>query len=144
MKNNDGFDSKEKFYEFNSFLKKVIIFSGKEFYRKELKNRKRELELLDNDSFENIFIDTSIYEENFFENQASKDVLDFINFCENLNLHCALKSLSAIEQEVIFLLYSKELSQEEAAKILNICSKSVSRIKVRAFDKLRKFLKGDK
>jgi len=143
MKENNV-NSKEKFYEFNSFLNKVIIFSGKEFYRKELKNRKRELELLDNDSFENIFIDTYIYEEKFFENQTSKDVLDFINFCENLNLHCALKSLSAIEQEVIFLLYSKELSQEEAAKILNVCSKSVSRIKVRAFDKLRKFLKGDK
>lgn len=144
MKENNNVNSKEKFYEFNSFLNKVIIFSGKEFYRKELKNRKRELELLDNDSFENIFIDTYIYEENFFENQTSKDVLDFINFCENLNLHCALKSLSAIEQEVIFLLYIKELSQEEAAKILNICSKSVSRIKIRAFDKLRKFLKGDK
>ena len=88
---------------------------------------------------------------NFFCWKLSKKIFcignfffDFINFCENFNLHCALKSLSAIEQEVLFLLYSKELSQEEVANILNICSKSVSRIKLRAFDKIRKFLKGEK
>ncbi len=132
-------NSNEKFYEFNSFLNKVIIFSGKEFFRKELKNKRRELDLIDDDNFENMYLNSYLCED-----QTSKDVFDFINFCENFNLHCALKSLSAIEQEVLFLLYSKELSQEEAANILNICSKSVSRIKLRAFDKIRKFLKGEK
>ncbi len=132
-------NSNEKFYEFNSFLNKVIIFSGKEFFRKELKNKRRELDLIDDDNFENMYLNSYLCED-----QTSKDVFDFINFCENFNLHCALKSLSAIEQEVLFLLYSKELSQEEVANILNICSKSVSRIKLRAFDKIRKFLKGEK
>lgn len=144
MKEKSKSNSKEKFYEFNSFLNKVIIFSGKEYFRKELKNKRRELELIDNDNFENLYLDTYLFEDFLFENQTSKDAVDFINFCENINLHCALKSLSAIEQEVLFLLYSKELSQEEAAKILNICSKSVSRIKLRAFDKIRKFFKGEK
>lgn len=143
MEEENKFDSKEKIYEFNSFLNKVIIFSGKEFYRKEIRNKRREIELLDNDNFENLFDNTYINEEDVFFNQPSKDVIEFISYCENLNLHCALKSLSAIEQEVIFLLYTKELSQDEAAKILNICSKSVSRIKLRAFDKIRKFFKGE-
>lgn len=137
-------NSNEEFYEFNSFLNKVIIFSGKEFFRKELKNKRRELDLIDNDNFENMYLNSYLCEDFLFEDQTSKDVFDFINFCENFNLHCALKSLSAIEQEVLFLLYSKELSQEEAANILNICLKSVSRIKLRAFDKIRKFLKGEK
>ena len=43
----------------------------------------------------------------------------------------------------MILLYNKELSQDEASKILEICSKSVSRIKVRAINKLRKYMKGD-
>ena len=61
----------------------------------------------------------------------------------SLQLKNALKSLTAIEQSVIFLLFQEELSQDEAAKILEIWSKSVSRIKVRAIKKLRKYLKGD-
>ena len=61
----------------------------------------------------------------------------------SLQLKNALNSLTAIEQSVIFLLFQEELSQDEAAKILEIWSKSVSRIKVRAIEKLRKYLKGD-
>ena len=37
----------------------------------------------------------------------------------------------------------KQLKQDEAAKILNICSKSVSRINKRAIEKIKKYLKGD-
>ena len=69
-------------------------------------------------------------------NSTVDDLLD------NLELENALGSLSAIEQSVIFLLFKEELSQEEAAKILEICSKSVSRIKLRAINKLRKYLQG--
>ena len=61
----------------------------------------------------------------------------------SLKLNNAIKSLSAIEQAVIFLLFKRELSQDEAAKILEICSKSVSRIKIRAITKLRKYLEED-
>ena len=56
----------------------------------------------------------------------------------NIELSNALKSLSAIEQAVIFLLFQENLSQDEAGKILEICSKSVSRIKLRAINKLKK------
>ena len=60
-----------------------------------------------------------------------------------MELNRALNCLSDIEQAVIFLLYNKELSQDEAAEILNIWSKSVSRIKIRAIEKLRKHMEGD-
>ena len=60
-----------------------------------------------------------------------------------LELNIALKSLSDIEKTVIFLLFNEQLNQDEAAKILDICSKSVSRIKLRALKKLRKYFKGD-
>ena len=42
---------------------------------------------------------------------------------------------------VLFLLYNKDLSQEEAAKILNMYSQAVNRIKMRAISKLRDIMK---
>ena len=77
---------------------------------------------------------------NSVANSATTD-FDLVENC--LELNTALSKLSEIEQTVIFLLYNKELSQDEASKILEICSKSVSRIKVRAINKLRKYMKGD-
>ena len=65
------------------------------------------------------------------------------NIENTIELNNALKSLSAIEQSVLFLLFKEDLSQDDAAKILEICSKSVSRIKLRAIDKLKKYLKED-
>ena len=77
-------------------------------------------------------------------NSAVNSTIADFDLVENcLELNTALSKLSDIEQTVIFLLYNKELSQDEASKILEICSKSVSRIKVRAINKLRKYMKGD-
>ena len=58
-------------------------------------------------------------------------------------LNSALNCLSDIEQAVIFLLFNEQLSQDEAAEILKIWSKSISRIKLRAIEKLRNYLEGD-
>ena len=59
---------------------------------------------------------------------------------ENIELVCALKSLSNIELTVIFLLYQEQLTSSEASKILKICSDSVTRIKRRALKKIKKYL----
>ena len=40
-------------------------------------------------------------------------------------------------------MFKRELKQEDAAKILNICSKSVSRINKRALEKIKKHLMGE-
>ncbi len=61
----------------------------------------------------------------------------------SLQLKSALKSLSAIEQAVIFLLFEEELTQSEAAEILEVYSKTVSKIKIRAINKLKKYFKED-
>ena len=71
------------------------------------------------------------------------DIDNFKNECENIELVCALESLSDIELTVIFLLYKKQLTSQEASKILKICSDSVTRIKRRAFKKIEKYLKGE-
>ncbi len=128
--------------KFNNYINSIIFLSAKEFYRKEMKKEKKELKLIDDDNF-NEYLEKYIkYNDKFEENQYSRDVIEFIDYCENYELHTALKSLSAIEQSVIFLLFSEELSQIEASNILNICSKSVSRIKTRAVKKLKNKLKG--
>lgn len=141
-KNNLKFvdDSIEKF---NSFINTTIFLSAKDYFRKEVKKEEREIKIIDDENFEK-YLESFLEYENEFENtQYPKNFIEFINLCQNDELHIALKSLSSIEQSVIFLLYSEELSQEEASKILKICSKSVSRIKLRAVKKLRKLLKGE-
>lgn len=126
MENNDYREER-----FDSFLSKTIIMASKEYFRKEITTDTKEQTIFDDENYQQL-----IYE-----------LLDYKSDYENINLSLtlqdALKSLSAIEQAVIFLLFKKDLEQDEAAKILEICSKSVSRIKLRAIEKLKKYLKGD-
>ena len=119
--------------KFDSFLNKTIILSSKAYFKKQMRIANKERIIIDD-------------EENSILEGASmlKSAFSTIDDIENtLELNSALQSLSAIEQSVIFLLFKEDLSQDDAAKILEICSKSVSRIKLRAIDKLRKYIKGD-
>lgn len=131
-KNNSDLTQEEKENRFNNFLNKTIILSSKRYFKKEINISKREQTLVDNNS------NTSVL--NSVANSVTTD-FDLVENC--LELNTALSKLSDIEQTVIFLLYNKELSQDEASKILEICSKSVSRIKIRAIKKLRKYMEGD-
>ena len=45
---------------------------------------------------------------------------------------------------VVFLLFEKQFTSNEASKILEICSDSVTRIKRRAIKKLKNYMKGRK
>jgi len=119
---------------FDSFLNKTIILSSKAYYKKH-KNIGNKEKTIVNDGNYAAFLENYIVENDDFSLIDSIDV--------ELQLNNALKSLSAIEQSVIFLLFKEELNQEDAAKILEICSKSVSRIKLRAISKLKKYLKED-
>ncbi len=119
---------------FDSYINKIIIFSSKGFFKKQMSVINKERTIVDDEdsaSFLNKFL---------MINYALSSFDDVEN---NLELNNAIKSLTAIEQSVIFLLFKEELSQEEAGRILEICSKSVSRIKLRAINKLKKYLEGD-
>ena len=131
-KNNSNLTQEEKEKRFNNFLNKTIILSSKRYFKKEVNISRKEQTLIDDSSNTSILNSVAI--------SATTD-FDLVENC--LELNTALSKLSDIEQTVIFLLYNKELSQDEASKILEICSKSVSRIKVRAINKLRKYMKGD-
>ena len=131
-KNDSNLTQDEKEKRFNNFLNKTIILSSKRYFKKEVNISNKEQMLIDDNSHTSVL--------NFVANSTTND-FDLVENC--LELNTALSKLSDIEQTVIFLLYNKELSQDEASKILEICSKSVSRIKVRAINKLRKYMKGD-
>lgn len=131
-KNDSNLTQDEKEKRFNNFLNKTIILSSKRYFKKEVNISNKEQMLVDDNSHTSVL--------NFVANSTTND-FDLVENC--LELNTALNKLSDIEQTVIFLLYNQELSQDEASKILEICSKSVSRIKIRAINKLRKYMKGD-
>jgi len=131
-KNDSNLTKEEKEKRFNNFLNKTIILSSKRYFKREVNISNKEQMLVDDNSHTSVL------------NAAVNSTITDFDLVENcLELNTALSKLSDIEQTVIFLLYNKELSQDEASKILEICSKSVSRIKVRAINKLRKYMKGD-
>jgi len=116
---------------FDSFLNKTIILSSKCYFKKQMRVINKERAIVDDQKF-SAFLQEFIVLNNVFSNVENR-----------VQLNSALESLSAIEQSVIFLLFQEDLSLDDAAKILEICSKSVSRIKLRAIDKLKKYFKGD-
>lgn len=118
-------ESEEK--RFSNYLNKVIVMSSKEYFRMECNTKEKEEEIIYKYILE--IMEEIISNNACFESVETK-----------LELHKGLKMLSAIEQSVIFLLFSEDLSQEEASQILKICSKSVSRIKNRALRKLKEFI----
>jgi RNA polymerase sigma factor (sigma-70 family) len=122
-------DYKEE--RFDSFLNKTIIMSSKEYFRKQMKVIEREPTIVDD-------VNYATFLQEFIEWDCA-----FLSVENKSQLNNAVRSLSAIEQSVIFLLFQEELSQDEASKILDICSKSVSRIKLRAIEKLKNYLKGE-
>lgn len=130
-------DLKEKEKKFDNFLNKTIILSSKKFYKEESQLREVECNIIDDESF-----DTYI-SKYIGVNQSTncKDIIDLINEINNVRLVKAIESLSNIEKTVIFLLFEKELTSNEASKILKICSDSVTRIRKRAIKKLENYLK---
>lgn len=119
---------------FDSFLNKTIMMSSRTYFKKQMNIINKENTILDNEDY-------SAFLQGFIDVNCPFSAID--NIEANLELNRALNCLSDIEQAVIFLLFQEELSQDEAAEILEIWSKSVSRIKVRAIEKLKKYLEGD-
>lgn len=120
--------------QFNYFLNKTIIFSSKEYYRKQMTIDNKEPIIVDNEDY-------SAFLQNYIN--TNMPISDFERVESSLKLNRKLDCLSDIEQAVIFLLFEDELSEDEAAKILNIWKNSVNRIKLRSIKKLKKYLKGD-
>lgn len=129
-------ESKNNYKEerFDSFLNKTIILSSRTYFKKQMNILNKERTIVDD-------VDYSAFLQDFIALNHKVFAPDDMD--TSLQLKSALNSLSAIEQAVIFLLFQEELTQNEAAEILEIYSKTVSKIKIRAINKLKKYLKGD-
>lgn len=119
---------------FDSFLNKTIILSSRTYFKKQMNTVNKENTILDNEDY-------TAFLQGFIDANCPFSAIDDIE--SSLELKAALNCLSDIEQAVIFLLFKEELTQNEAAEILEIYSKTVSKIKIRAIEKLKKYMKGD-
>lgn len=120
--------------KFDAFLNKTIILSSKWYARTYKKIS----------TYEKLILDDEIRYPDLLDDIASMDT-SRSNYTleEKMDLLIARKSLSAVEQAVIFWLHDEELSQEETAEILEICSRTVRRRNKRALNQLKDYLKGD-
>ena len=120
--------------KFDSYLNKTIILSSKYYFKKQMKIKGKEQTILNNEEY-SLFLQRFITEKDTFSSVERVDT--------SLQLKKALESLSAIEQAVIVLLFQEELTQQEAAEILEVYTKTISKIKIRAINKLKKHLEED-
>ena len=116
--------------QFNNFLNKTIIFSSKDYFKKQMKIHNKEQIIVDNEDY-------SAFLQNYIN--INMPISDFERVESSLKLNRKLDCLSDIEQAVIFLLFEDELSEDEASKILNIWKNSVNRIKLRSIKKLKEY-----
>lgn len=135
----ENLNEKEK--RFENFINKTIVLASKKFFKDECTKNIAEQKLIDDERHENYIGQFIKYEESGYRRSSTSDLLEQI---ENVNLLKALKSLSDIEMIVIFLLFERQFTSDEASKILEICSDSVRRIKRRAIKKLQDYMKGEK
>ena len=129
-------ESKSNYNEerFDSFLNRTIILSSRTYFKKQINIINKERTIVDD-------MDYSTFLSDFIVLNHKVSYIDDIDI--SLQLNSALKTLSAIEQAVIFLLFYEDFTQSEVAEILEIYSKTISKIKIRAIDKLKKFFKED-
>lgn len=120
--------------KFDSFLNKTIIMSSRKYFLKTMNRIDKERTIVDDEEYSSYINDRINSKSGFttFEDANTK-----------MELSAALNCLSDIEQAVIFLLFNEELTQQEAADILEVYSKTVSKIKIRAIEKLKKHMEGD-
>ena len=78
--------------------------------------------------------------ENTLENFISSDVDEIENATNRIALKEALSVLPEMQRELIVLRYFKNLSQQQAAKILGITQVKVSREEKKIFQKLKELL----
>ncbi len=120
---------------FESFLNQTIIGASKDYYKIQKKYCNHELQIIDDENYEK-------YLNRFIMQEDEGIFCAFDEFGNNYALNCGVKSLSTIERTVIFLYFKKCYPTSEIAKIMGIREQSISRIKKRALDKLKIFMKG--
>ena len=131
----------EREEKFENFINKTIVLSSKKYFKEEYTKDKVEQKLIDDERYEQYIEQFSLQEDDRHKIIGINDLIEQI---ENINLLKALKSLSNIEMTVVFLLFEKQFTSNEASKILEISSDSVTRIKRRAIKKLKNYMKGRK
>lgn len=112
--------------QFDFFLNKTIIYTSVTYFKKQMQIKEK-------------FINNSSDEYN----ALLQDFAAFENAEQKIELESYKDCLTHIEQSVLFLLFNEQLSQSEVAKILNMYSKTISKIKLRAIKKLKKSMKED-
>lgn len=108
--------------------------SSRSYFKKQMNLINKESTIFDDEEY-------GVFLQEYINITSSLSCIDKVDL--KLQLKSALNCLSNIEQAVIFLLYIEDFSQKDVAQILNLYSKTVSKIKIRATNKLKKYFKGD-
>lgn len=121
----------EEINKFSNCLNKTIIMSSKLFFKRDITRLKREY------SYDNI--NNTINVDNILQYNEK----EYSKVEDNILISKSMNSLTAIEKSVILLSFKDDLKRFEIAQKLNIRENRVSKIKTRALNKMKLYIKGD-
>ena len=110
---------------------------GKRYYNKKREESSMEAPIgIDKDGNEITFLDILTIENTVYDYIENKELINTINFCINNIL---------TEKEKIVLYYRLEsLTQQKISDILGVSRSYISRLELKAYNKIRKYLKKNK
>lgn len=125
------------------FVKSRKIYVNDKIYKeyRKLVNHENYLERVRIKNNEFNFSDFDYLSIENIENDNYDIALEFENKIKIKNLYRALNELDDIEKKVIFLLYFKNKTLREVAKIENVSLKKIFNIRNRILKKMKKYLK---
>ena len=118
--------------KFRRFLNDTIIGASKDYYAKQKKYELRELQIIDDESY-----------EGYLCKHATQDLFEQFDDCFSYyELNMFFETLSSVERAVLFLHFEEKYKLKEIAKILNMRNETITRIKKRALNKIKNYMKG--
>ena len=118
--------------KFRRFLNDTIIGASKDYYAKQKKYELRELQIIDDESY-----------EGYLCKHATQDLFEQFDDCFSYyELNMFFETLSSVERAVLFLHFEEKYKLKEIAKKLNMRNETITRIKKRALNKIKNYMKG--
>lgn len=137
----DRFKLHAKKIKILSYFSKVLFFEAQHFDKKIRDNSNKSQLIIDSENFneDSIFLDSLILNNEIptFVDTIGNAPDELENLFEDKQLYKIISELSSKNKDLLYLLYVKELSESEVAKILGVTIQAVNKRKNKLLSKIR-------
>jgi RNA polymerase sigma factor (sigma-70 family) len=127
----------QKAQAFDSYAKKTLKFTARNYYRKKRQRGEREVNFSSLSSSE--LAKLTVYDTYFADDHAF-DVMDWSVFVSDFDLAEALVELPSKKRDIVLLSFFMDMSDGEIAELMELARSTVSHHRRKAMKKLREIM----